>query len=78
MNIKEQIEAQQKQALDELITWAGGESNLAILLDTSPQVVHGWSKRGRISATMAAEAEKQSRGKFTKKQLRPEVIDWRV
>ena len=78
LSMAEQIKKQQKEQLDELIEWCGDMSNTARLLGVTPQSVAQWVQRGRISATMAAEAEKQTRGAVKKKGLRPDVIDWRV
>jgi len=72
------IESKQKKTLNEFIAWCGGASNAARFLDVSPQVVSAWIARGRMSATMAAEAEIQSEGIFNKAEFRPDVIDWRI
>lgn len=78
MDLAEQVQRMQRDTLDALISWAGGQASLARLLGVSDQVVNNWVTRGRISATMAAEAEKHSRGLFSKRNLRPDVRDWRV
>lgn len=78
MDLVDQIETMQRQSLQSLIDWAGGQSSLARLLGVTDQVVSNWVTRGRISATMAAEAERQSRGLFSRRNLRPDVLDWRV
>ena len=77
-SIKEQIKEQQDRELSRLVDWAGNQSRLADMLGVTRQVVYGWLMRGRISATSAAEAEKQSRGLFTKRALRPDVSEWRL
>ena len=77
-SIKEQIEEQQKQELSRLLDWAGNQSRLADMLGVTRQVVYGWLMRGRISATAAAEAEKQTRGIISKRSLRPDVKEWRL
>jgi len=76
--ITKQVKTQEKMQLLALVKWAGSKASLAKMLDVSPQVVSGWIKRGRISATAAVEAEKQSRGLFTKRALRPDVSEWRL
>jgi len=74
----DKINKRQRDELERLIDWCGGTTNLGKLLGVSRQVADAWKKRGRISATSAAEAEKQTGGEFTKKTLRPDVADWRV
>lgn len=76
--LDKQIQQQEKAQLVALVKWAGSKTRLAKMLGVTPQVVSGWMKRGRISATSAAEAEKQTRGLFTKRALRPDVTEWRV
>jgi DNA-binding transcriptional regulator YdaS (Cro superfamily) len=76
--LEQQIKQQEKAQLLALVKWAGSKTRLAKVLNVTPQVVSGWIKRGRISATSAAEAEKQTRGLFTKRALRPDVTEWRV
>lgn len=71
-----EIIKQQKKALNELIEYAGTKTRLAHYMDVSPQVVQGWVNRGRISATMAIEAEKITNGAITKEYLRPDVLGW--
>jgi DNA-binding transcriptional regulator YdaS (Cro superfamily) len=75
-SIKEQIEQQEKEQLEAAVAWAGSASVLASLLDVTPQVVHGWIKRGRISAKSAADLENKTSGKFKKSEMRPDVKDW--
>jgi DNA-binding transcriptional regulator YdaS (Cro superfamily) len=75
-SIKEQIEQQEKEQLEAAVAWAGSASVLASLLDVTPQVVHGWIKRGRISATSADVLEKITNGKFKRSEMRPDVKDW--
>lgn len=71
-----QIKAEQSHALIKLINYAGSQAALARGLDVSRQVVQNWVARGRISATMAIEAEKQTNGFITKEELRPDVTSW--
>ncbi len=73
-----QIKKEQKDALTELIEFVGGQSKLADGLDVSKQVVHGWVKRGRISAQYALIVEEKTAGLFTKDKLRPDVKAWEV
>lgn len=75
-SIKEQIEKQEKEQLDMAVAWAGSAATLAKILDVTPQVVHGWIKRGRISATSAGLLEQKSGGKFKKSDMRPDVKEW--
>ena len=76
--LAEMIARQELEGIEALINWCGSQTALARLLNESPQVVAGWVRRGRISATAAAEAEKQTRGAFKKSELRPDVKNWRV
>lgn len=76
MKSMKEIKEAQKNELDALIEWAGSQTRLSHYLDVSTQVVSNWVKRGRISASMAAEVEKLTNGAFTKRQLRPDVIKW--
>jgi len=78
MRLIDKINKQQKDELDRLIDWSGSVTNLAKFVGVSQQVAHGWKKRGRISATMAARVEELTGGEFIKKELRPDVADWRV
>lgn len=66
----------QEKSLNEFIDYLGGPARVAVLLGVSVQVVTNWRKRGRISATMATEVERKTNGLFTRKQLRPDVINW--
>ena len=72
----EVIKQEQAAALLKLIKFAGGQSRLARGLGVSRQVVNEWVKRGRISAMMAIEAEKETNGYVTKGELRPDVENW--
>jgi len=79
MTIREQWVAQQKETLDKLINWAGGMSTLRSLLGLPTTAhIHGWVRRGRISATYAIKAEIITEGLITKEQLRPDVTRWDV
>lgn len=69
-------EKKQSEELQRLIEFFGSEYRLAKALELSPQAVNGWKKRGRISASMAIEVEKMTKGRFTKRDLRPDVIKW--
>lgn len=75
LSIKE-VKQRQKKSLNELIDYVGGPARAAALLDVSVQVVTNWRSRGRISATMATEVERKTNGLFTRRQLRPDVINW--
>lgn len=76
MSIEKQIQKQEKEQLERAVAWAGSKSMLAKILGVSPQVVHGWCKRGRISATSAAHLEKITEGLFKKSEMRPDVKEW--
>ncbi len=76
MKSYEQIKKETNDALTELVMFAGSKSRLARALNVSPQVVQGWQNRGRISATMAIQAEIVTAGAFTKEYLRPDVQQW--
>ena len=71
-----QIRNEQSVHLMRLIEFAGSKARLARALGVTPQVVAGWVKRGRISATMAIVAERECNGVITKEQLRPDVHIW--
>ena len=75
-SIKEQHEEHERRELERLLEWAGSPGVLAELLDVTPQTVDGWRVRGRISATAAEIADKVTKGKFTKRMLRPDVSTW--
>ena len=76
MKSNTEIMKQQKDELNRLIEWSGTQTRLAHNLGVSPQVVSAWVSRGRISASMAREVEKITKGQFTKRDLRPDVIKW--
>lgn len=76
-SLSKKIKEMEQQALDELIEWCGGQSETARLLNRTPQAVSCWVAAGRISKKSAVEAERQTKGVFTAKQLRPTIIDWR-
>lgn len=73
---RQQIEQQQAAELDRLIAHVGGQSALAAQLDVPRQVVSNWVARRRISATMATEVERKTKGLFTRRELRPDVATW--
>lgn len=72
-----QIKEKQAAELMRLIEYVGGQSVLAAQLNVSRQVVSAWVNRGRISATAATEVERLSKGLFLRKDLRPDVSNWR-
>ena len=71
-----QVKKHNKAALLALLTWVGNKNRLAKQLGVSAQTVHGWVKRGRISATSAKIVEEKTAGLFTKEYLRCDVEDW--
>lgn len=76
VSIKDQWALEQQTALTLILQWAGDIPTLAKLAGVDGATVHGWVKRGRISATAAIEIEKQSRGQFTRQMIRPDVREW--
>lgn len=72
----EELKQSQAEELKRLIDYLGSQTRLAAILDIQPQVVSNWVARGKISATMATEVERKTSGMFTRKQLRPDVINW--
>lgn len=77
MSYAKKIQKQQKEQLQLLIEWYGNQAALAHFMGVSPQVVHNWVKRGRISAKCAIKAEYKTDGRLTKEQLRPDVLQWK-
>ena len=75
MSLLQQYKDQQSSQLIKLVDWAGSQTTLANALGVSPQTVHNWLARGRISAEMAIRAEKVT-GVFLKEHLRPDVRVW--
>lgn len=78
MSYAKKIKQQQKEQLQLLIEWFGGQSQLAAKAGVSKQAVHNWVARGRISAKCSIAVEKITNGEFTKEQLRPDVLKWEV
>ena len=71
-----EIKDQQAAELARLIEYVGGQSALAAQLDIPRQVVSNWVSRGRISACMATEVERKTKGMFVRRELRPDVATW--
>lgn len=64
-----------KSVIRKVVEHAGGHQALADSLDLeSRQVVQGWERRGRIPPKYCVPIEDLTRGKFTAKQLRPDVF----
>lgn len=76
MKSYKKLKEEMKAELDNLIEWSGSQARLAQILDVTRQAVSVWVARGRISASMAIEVEKATKGAFTKRQLRPDVVKW--
>jgi len=76
MTLAQRMKKEQKESLNLLIEWFGGQTKTAHYLETTKQNVHSWVKRGRISATFAIVAEEATQGDITKEQLRPDVLTW--
>lgn len=70
------IKERQLESLMRLIEFAGSQTRLARELGVTPQVVHGWVRRGKISATMAIVADRRTKGIISKEDLRPDVHTW--
>jgi DNA-binding transcriptional regulator YdaS (Cro superfamily) len=75
-SIAERIAAQEKAALEKLVQDFGSQARLAEFLGVTPQAVNEWLKRGRISATAAAQLEEKTKGEYRKADLRPDVKEW--
>lgn len=78
MTYAEKIKQQQKDKLTCLISYFGGQSQLAKKMGVSNQAVFNWVARGRISAKCAIIAEVESGGDFKKEDLRPDVLEWKT
>lgn len=76
MSYAKKIQQQQKDQLNALIVWFGGQSQLAAQMGVTKQAVHNWVARGRISAKCSIRAEYATNNAFTKEQLRPDVLEW--
>jgi len=76
VTLKEKHEAQQKEALREVLDWAGSQTKLAKILGIDRVAVTAWTKRGRMSATAAERLEEITNGLFSKRRLRPDVVKW--
>jgi len=76
MSYAKKIQQQQKDQLNALVVWFGGQSQLAAQMGVTKQAAHNWVARGRISAKCAIKAETTTNGEFTKEQLRPDVLEW--
>tara|TARA_B110000211_G_scaffold232139_1_gene295161 strand:+ start:397 stop:633 length:237 start_codon:yes stop_codon:yes gene_type:complete len=76
MSLIQLIRDKQKKELLRLVDHFGSQYMLAKELGVSKQVVNGWTKRGRISATGARKIDKLLHGVFKKEDLRPDVYNW--
>ena len=77
MSLKDRWKKQQADELSRLLEWAGSPGTLATFLGVAPQVVGGWAARGRISSAGAEKVERLTRGEFKKRELRPDINNWR-
>ena len=77
IGIKELRESQ-KSEMFKLIVWVGSQSRLAKSLGVERQVVAGWVRRGRVSASAAIKIEQLTDGLFKKEALRPDVVCWEI
>tara|TARA_R110002096_G_scaffold162992_1_gene330308 strand:- start:78 stop:320 length:243 start_codon:yes stop_codon:yes gene_type:complete len=71
-----QIKQQQASELIRLLAWVGSRRRLADECATTPQVIYGWIKRGRIAAKAATIVERKTNGMFKRADLRPDVSVW--
>ena len=59
--------------IEKAIAFVGGVSALATALDTTPQVIVHWRKRG-VPAERCLDVEAVTNGKVTRHDLRPEIF----
>lgn len=74
---EKEIKDQQAKQLAEVIKYVGSKGALAAQLGVNYATVMMWVHRGRISATSATQVERLSGGRFKRKELRPDVSNWR-
>jgi DNA-binding transcriptional regulator YdaS (Cro superfamily) len=63
-----------EKALNKAIAIVGGQSQLARLLNTSPQVVQNWCYRKRVPASRCVFIEEALEGAVSRYELRPDVF----
>ena len=71
----EEMQNQQRTALEDLIQWAGTPSRCAMLFGVTPPTVWFWIKHGRISKECALRVAEVTGGLFTFAQLRPDLAE---
>lgn len=76
--VMEQIQDQEREELEKVVAYFGNAALLARYLGVTQTCVSDWRKRGRISATAAAQLEERTNGRFKKSELRPDVQNWTV
>lgn len=71
--LQSKLNQAEEKALTDLLDFVGSKSLLAELAEVSPQVVHGWVHRGRISKKAAHTIERTVGSGFTYDRLRPSI-----
>lgn len=69
------METSVETGLEKAIREAGGQAALARLIDTVPQVVNNWLRRGNVPAEYCPGIEKALAGRVRCEDIRPDV-DW--
>lgn len=71
----EQLQEMKRQALYDLIEYAGTKAHLAKMLGVNSQIVHNWIQQGAISknGVKLVQKNKTLSTKFPKERLRPEL-----
>lgn len=72
---KDQLKAMQKQALEDLVEFAGGRAHLARMLGKPLPTINSWIKRGMVSKEGAEEIAQHTAfsEKFPVSVLRPDL-----
>ncbi len=72
---KDQLKAMRKEALADLVNFAGGRLHLSKMLEVPPSTVNSWVDRGMISRHGLLKIEKNEiiAERFTKEYLRPDL-----
>lgn len=72
---KDQLKAMQKQALEDLVGYAGGRAHLARMLNKPLPTINSWIKRGMVSEKGADEISSHPAFKedFPVSRLRPDL-----
>lgn len=72
---RDQLKAMRKQALDDLVKYAGGRTHLSRMLEVPLSTVNSWVDRGLISSNGVDKVAKHEElsERFTKEGLRPDL-----